>query len=54
MTLAEVHSDETLRQHEFPVTGKKIFLAHAGDCPLPLMCDPSYDPFTWDELWLTS
>ena len=28
-------SNEELRRHEFPVTGDKIFLAHAGDCPLP-------------------
>jgi len=35
MTLAEILSDEPLRQREFPVTRDKIFLAHAGDCPLP-------------------
>lgn len=35
MTLAEVLSDEALRHREFPVTRDKIFLAHAGDCPLP-------------------
>ena len=35
MTLAEILSDEPLRQREFPVTQEKIFLAHAGDCPLP-------------------
>ena len=35
MTLAEILSDEALRQREFPVTREKIFLAHAGDCPLP-------------------
>ncbi len=35
MTLAELLSNEELRQHEFPVTREKIFLAHAGDCPLP-------------------
>ncbi len=35
MTIAEILSDERLRQHEFPVTRDKIFLAHAGDCPLP-------------------
>lgn len=34
MTLAEILSDESLRQREFPVTQDKIFLAHAGDCPL--------------------
>jgi selenocysteine lyase/cysteine desulfurase len=35
MTLTEILSDEELRQREFPVTRGKIFLAHAGVCPLP-------------------
>jgi selenocysteine lyase/cysteine desulfurase len=35
MTLSEILSNEELRRHEFPVTRDKIFLAHAGDCPLP-------------------
>src|SRR5262245_56464179 len=35
MTLAEVLSNEALRRHEFPVAAEQIFLAHAGDCPLP-------------------
>src|SRR5689334_20279672 len=35
MTLAELHSNEELRRHEFPVAKEKIFLAHAGVCPLP-------------------
>jgi selenocysteine lyase/cysteine desulfurase len=35
MTLNEILSDEKLRQHEFPVCKNKIFLAHAGVCPLP-------------------
>jgi len=35
MTLSEVLSNEELRQHEFPVAREKIFLAHAGVCPLP-------------------
>ncbi|MST94684.1 MAG: aminotransferase class V-fold PLP-dependent enzyme [Pedosphaera sp.] len=35
MTIAELHTNEELRQHEFPVTREKIFLAHAGVCPLP-------------------
>ena len=35
MTLSEILSNEDLRRHEFPVTRDKIFLAHAGDCPLP-------------------
>ncbi len=35
MTLAELHADEELRRNEFPVARDKIFLAHAGVCPLP-------------------
>jgi selenocysteine lyase/cysteine desulfurase len=35
MTIAEVLSNEELRQHEFPVAREKIFLAHAAVCPLP-------------------
>jgi len=35
MTLSEILSNEELRNHEFPVTRERIFLAHAGDCPLP-------------------
>ena len=35
MTLAEILSNEELRQHEFPVVREKAYLAHAGVCPLP-------------------
>ncbi|HXB59699.1 MAG TPA: aminotransferase class V-fold PLP-dependent enzyme [Candidatus Acidoferrales bacterium] len=35
MTLAEILSNEDLRCREFPVAREKIFLAHAGVCPLP-------------------
>src|ERR1035437_7810123 len=35
MTLTEILENEELRHHEFPVTREKIFLAHAGDAPLP-------------------
>ena len=35
MTLTELLANEELRQREFPVAREKIFLAHAGDCPLP-------------------
>src|SRR5882724_7351683 len=35
MNLAEILANEELRRHEFPVAQQKIFLAHAGDCPLP-------------------
>jgi selenocysteine lyase/cysteine desulfurase len=35
MTLTEILASEELRRHEFPVAKDKIFLAHAGVCPLP-------------------
>lgn len=35
MNIAEVLSNEELRRHEFPVVAEKVFLAHAGVCPLP-------------------
>lgn len=35
MTISDILSNEALRRHEFPVTAKQVFLAHAGDCPLP-------------------
>ncbi len=35
MTLTEILTNEELRRHEFPVACDKIFLGHAGVCPLP-------------------
>jgi selenocysteine lyase/cysteine desulfurase len=35
MTLPELLANEDLRRDEFPVARAKIFLAHAGVCPLP-------------------
>ncbi len=35
MTLAEILANEQLRQQEFPVARQRVFLAHAGVCPLP-------------------
>jgi selenocysteine lyase/cysteine desulfurase len=35
MNLQEILTNESLRNHEFPVTREKVFLAHAGVCPLP-------------------
>jgi cysteine desulfurase / selenocysteine lyase len=35
MTIEDILNNEELRNHEFPVTRDKIFLAHAGVCPLP-------------------
>jgi cysteine desulfurase / selenocysteine lyase len=35
MTLTEILANEELRRREFPVAREKIFLAHAGVCPLP-------------------
>ncbi len=35
MTIAELHSNEELRRHEFPVAANRIFLGHAAVCALP-------------------
>lgn len=35
MTVAEILGNEELRLREFPVARERIYLAHAGDCPLP-------------------
>jgi cysteine desulfurase/selenocysteine lyase len=35
MTISDIQSNEELRALEFPVARDKIFLAHAGVCPLP-------------------
>jgi selenocysteine lyase/cysteine desulfurase len=35
VTVHEILDNEELRQHEFPVAAQKVFLAHAGVCPLP-------------------
>ncbi len=35
MKLSELLTNEDLRQYEFPVASEKIYLAHAGVCPLP-------------------
>src|SRR4051794_35369311 len=35
MTIPELHANDELRHYEFPVTRDRIFLGHAGVCPLP-------------------
>jgi selenocysteine lyase/cysteine desulfurase len=35
MTIKELHSNEELRRHEFPVARSKVFLAHSAASPLP-------------------
>ena len=35
MTLNDILTNEELRRHEFPVSRDRIFLGHAGVCPLP-------------------
>jgi selenocysteine lyase/cysteine desulfurase len=35
MDIDQLLTDETLRQHEFPVARETVFLAHAAVCPLP-------------------
>lgn len=54
MTVTEILSDEQLRNHEFPVTRGKIFLGHAGVCPLPrrvtdAMADYAREASTGDQ-----
>ncbi len=35
MTISDLLANDDLRHREFPVTRERVFLAHAGDCPLP-------------------
>lgn len=35
MTIQELHSNEALRRHEFPVASSRVFLGHAGISPVP-------------------
>src|SRR5262245_52459750 len=35
VTISDILTNEELRQREFPVAREKVFLAHAGVCPLP-------------------
>lgn len=35
MTIEQLHADEELRRHEFPIAREKIYLGHAGVSPLP-------------------
>ena len=35
MTIADLQANEELRRHAFPVARERIFLGHAGVCPLP-------------------
>jgi selenocysteine lyase/cysteine desulfurase len=35
VTIPDILANEELRQREFPVAREKVFLAHAGVCPLP-------------------
>lgn len=40
MTIDNMLASESTRNREFPVTGARVFLAHAGVCPLPrVACD---------------
>jgi cysteine desulfurase/selenocysteine lyase len=54
MTVAEMAASENERQLEFPVTRDKIFLGHAGVCPLPrrvakAMTDYAQEATTGDQ-----
>lgn len=49
MTIAELHSNEDLRRHEFPVTADKVFLGHAGVCPLPRRVAEAISHYTFNS-----
>ncbi len=46
MTIAELHSNEELRRHEFPAARDGIFLAHAGNSPFPRRVSDALRDFT--------
>ncbi|HTG43268.1 MAG TPA: aminotransferase class V-fold PLP-dependent enzyme [Verrucomicrobiae bacterium] len=46
MTLADLQSNEELRQFEFPVTRDKIYLGHAGVSPLPRRVHEAINRYT--------
>jgi cysteine desulfurase / selenocysteine lyase len=49
MTIAELHANEELRRHEFPVAKEKVFLGHAGVCPLPRRVAEAVAQYTWSS-----
>jgi cysteine desulfurase / selenocysteine lyase len=51
VTLAEILANEELRRHEFPVTRERIFLAHAGDCPLPRRVAEAISDYARRSMW---
>jgi cysteine desulfurase/selenocysteine lyase len=51
VTLAEILANEELRRHEFPVTRERIFLAHAGDCPLPRRVAEAIGDYARRSMW---
>jgi selenocysteine lyase/cysteine desulfurase len=46
MTIDELHSNEELRRHEFPVARSKIFLAHSSASPFPRRVAEAIRDFT--------
>lgn len=46
LTLDQVLHDESLRRAEFPVANERIFLGHAGVCPLPRRVIDAMTDFT--------
>jgi cysteine desulfurase / selenocysteine lyase len=49
MTIADLHANEELRRHEFPVVAKSVYLAHAGICPLPRRVAEVMSRYTMDS-----
>lgn len=50
MNLGEILTNETLRQHEFPVCRDKVYLAHAGVCPLPRRVSEAVSTFVLEGM----
>src|ERR1043166_9612852 len=49
MTIADLHSNEELRRHEFPVAAEKVFLGHAGVCALPRRVAEAIAHYSFNE-----
>src|SRR3954471_4249856 len=45
MWLEDLQRDEAMRNREFPVTKERIFLGHAGVCPLPRRVKEAIDEY---------
>jgi cysteine desulfurase/selenocysteine lyase len=46
MTIEQLNADEELRDLEFPISRRKIYLGHAGVCPLPRRVQQAITDYT--------